>query len=85
MGCGPIPHANPSISSVFGCIPLTVRWLRLYVLAIVSLWLSPSKPFNSGLFNCGWTVWLGLFVLAIAFDVRYVPWCSALKHFEFSD
>ena len=66
MGCGPIPHANHSVSSVFGCIPLTVRWLRLYVLTIVSLQLSPSKPFNSGLFNCGWTVWPGLFVLAIA-------------------
>ena len=36
------------------------------MLAIVSLQLSLSKPFNSGLFNCGWTVWPGLFVLAIA-------------------
>ena len=64
--CGPIPHANPSVSSALGCIPSTVTWLRLYVLTIVSLQLSPLNLFDFSLFNCGGTVSLGLFVLAVA-------------------
>ena len=62
----PVPHANPPVSSAFGYIPSTVTWLRPFVLAIASLRLSPSNPFDFGLFNCGWTIWLGPFVLAIA-------------------
>ena len=60
----PVPHANPLVSSAFRYIPLMVTWLRPFVLAIASLRLSPSKPFDFGLFNCGWAIWL--FVLAIA-------------------
>ena len=36
------------------------------MLAVVSLRLSPSKPFNFSLFNCSRTIWLGPFVLAVA-------------------
>ena len=66
MHYGPIPHANPSVSSALGCIPSMAMWLRPFVLAIVSLQLSPSNLFNFGLFNCGWTILLGLFVFAVA-------------------
>jgi len=62
--CWPVPHANPLVSSAFRYIPSMVTWLRLFVLAIASLRLSPSKPFDFSLFNCGWVIWL--FVLAIA-------------------
>ena len=64
--CRPIPHANPSVSSAFGCIPSTVRWLRLFVLVVASLQLSPSNLFDFSLFNCGWTSLAGAIVLAVA-------------------
>jgi len=60
----PVLHANPLVSSAFRYIPSMVMWLRPFVLAIASLWLSPLNLFDFGLFNCGWTIWL--FVLAIA-------------------
>ena len=52
--------------SAFRYISSMVRWLRPFVLIIASLRLLPLNPFDFGLFNCDWTVWLGLFVLAIA-------------------
>jgi len=60
----PVLHANPLVSSAFRYIPLTVMWLRPFVLAIASLRLLPSNLFDFGLFNCSWAIWL--FVLAIA-------------------
>ena len=61
-----IPQANHPVSSAFRYIILTVMWLRPFVLAIVSFQLSPSKLLDFSLFNCGWTIQLELFVLAIA-------------------
>ena len=57
---GPVLHADPSVASAFGYISSAVRWLRLYVLAVVSLQLSPLNLFICGS-DARWP-----FVLAVA-------------------